>query len=75
MSHLKCFLEMLNTIEPQELAGTLMTWCTSVQLHHEQKQMGRFSCTTAATLSLSVLDKVVLNFPQPACVSVLLPGL
>lgn len=31
---------MLNTREPQELAGMLMTWCVSVQLHHEQKQMG-----------------------------------
>lgn len=57
MKHLKCFLEMLNTTEPQELAGMLMTWCVSVQLHHEQKQMGGLSCTMAATLSLSVLDK------------------
>lgn len=63
MNHLMCFLEMLKT---KQLAGMPVTWCMSVQLQHEEKQMGGgVTCTMSVTLALSVLEKVILNLSQP----------
>jgi len=55
---------MLKSIQLQEFAGMPMTWCVSVQLHRELKQMGGQLHHGCNPVLISILEKGILNLPQ-----------